>query len=76
MSNKRNAEQVSEAILKAVLRKDINEQVIGDVTARELVQLIVGNFTSCPACGAEPWVNLDCRVCYIMDCFTPEEMGL
>ena len=66
MSEKRNAEQVSEAILKAVLRKDPNEQVIGDVTAWEIVQLIAGNFTSCPACGAEPWTNLDCRVCDAM----------
>lgn len=49
--SKRNAEQVSEAILKAVLRKSIDEQVIGDVSAQELVGLVANNFSSCPACG-------------------------
>jgi hypothetical protein len=23
-------------------------------------------FTSCPKCGAEPWVNIDCAVCEVM----------
>lgn len=67
--SQRNAEQVSEAILKAVLRKNIDEQVIGDVSAQELVGLVANNFSSCPACGAEPWTNIDCHVCGIMGIF-------
>ena len=70
--SQRNAEQVSEAILKAVLRKSIDEQVIGDVSAQELVGLVANNFSSCPACGAEPWTNIDCRVCDLMGLFGSE----
>jgi hypothetical protein len=34
--------------------------------------LLAPMFTSCPACGAEPWVNIDCDTCEVMSSLTAD----
>jgi hypothetical protein len=62
----RNNEQIAGALLKAVLEKQATTTIAGDVTALDVARLLADDFTSCPGCGAEPWVNLDCKVCQVM----------
>ena len=34
--------------------------------------LLAPMFTSCPACGAEPWVDIDCDTCGVMSALTAD----
>jgi hypothetical protein len=50
--------------LKALLAGPATRQAINSV------RLMAPVFTSCPACGAEPWVNIDCKVCDVVSTLT------
>ena len=59
-------EQIAGELLECLLSHDAAVCIVGNVTVREIARLLLDMFTSCPACGAEPWVNIDCRVCDVM----------
>lgn len=62
----RNAEVIAADVLKCVLSWEPGVRVLGNVTGLEVARLLVDAFTACPACGAEPWCDIDCRVCGVM----------
>ena len=57
---------IAERILKCTLQIYPPPVVIGDVTSLELAYLASKTFTTCPACGAEAWCDIDCKVCQVV----------
>ena len=57
---------IAERLLKSALKKDPEEVAFGEVKVFEMAYFASKFFTSCPACGAEAWVDIDCRVCRIV----------
>lgn len=53
--------------LKDLLSKPATRRAVNSV------RLMAPVFTSCPACGAEPWVNIDCSVCAVVSSVTKAE---
>jgi hypothetical protein len=47
---------------------ELRRLLLGPRSADSLVRArqLAKEFTSCPACGAEPWVNIDCSLCEVM----------
>jgi hypothetical protein len=62
----RSKESISTDLLRFVAKFGPDELVCGTASAREVAGLISENFSSCPRCGAEPWVNIDCPLCLFM----------
>lgn len=62
----KNVEQIAGELLKCALSWDPDACILGNVTAREIAKLAASQITSCPLCGAEPWVNIDCGLCLIV----------
>lgn len=50
-------------LLKCCLAHDPRSRVLGNIRAMDLTALAASIITSCPKCGAEPWVNIDCDLC-------------
>jgi hypothetical protein len=69
----RTNEKIAGAMLQAVMTMSATKTVAGDVTALEVARMLADSFTSCPKCGAEPWVNLDCLVCQVMTALPRDE---
>ena len=63
----RNLEQIAAELLRLACEREVTSAMVGDVTAMEVARLAVHAITSCPACGAEPGVNIDCRICAVCD---------
>lgn len=63
---------IASDVLKCALSWDPEARPIGDVTARELAKLAAHEVTTCPRCGAEAWVNIDCAVCGAMSALEEE----
>lgn len=61
----RSLEEISHEVLKCCFAWEPGARLIGNVEARELAALVLAadRITSCPLCGAEPWVNIDCMLC-------------
>lgn len=57
-------ETTAAKLLNTALSVDASGPVT--VPALDLVVTLSGVFTSCPACGSEPWANIDCAVCAVM----------
>lgn len=68
----RTKEQIAADVLRCVLSWEPTACVVGNVTALEVTLLLTGAFTACPACGAEPWCNIDCRTCRVMSALEAE----
>jgi hypothetical protein len=62
----RSIEQIAADVLRCVTSGDTEARLIGDIRATELARLAASHITSCPSCGAEPWVNIDCSLCVAM----------
>jgi len=60
-----NREQVAVEVLKCALSWEPEVRLLGNVMASEIAALAASCVTSCPSCGAEPFVNIDCDVCTI-----------
>lgn len=56
-------EKTAVALLKHVLEKPPTSLVVPDVSAIEVALLVAPLIHVCPACGAEAWCNIDCRLC-------------
>ena len=50
-------------LLRCALTHEPESRLLGNVRAREIVAIAASLVTSSPACGAEPWVNIDCALC-------------
>jgi hypothetical protein len=59
----RTPEQIATQVIKSLFAEHPETVICGDVTSRELCSLLVEYLTSCPKCGAEPGVNIDCGWC-------------
>ena len=57
---------IAERIMKHTLQIYPAHAVIGDVTSLELAYLASKTFTTCPACGAKAWCDIDCKVCQVV----------
>lgn len=69
----RRTDAVAEDLLGCALTHEPGSRLIGNVTASEIVRLAAGFMTSCPACGAEAWVNIDCNVCLVVSAISGGE---
>lgn len=63
---KRTTEEIAIELLKYAVSWDPPARVLGNVTAEELARLAAPLITSCPNCGAEAWVNIDCPLCLVV----------
>lgn len=73
----RSKEVIATSLLKVLLRTKPLDKVLGtEVTVKELAGLLAEHFTSCPACGTEPWLNIDCKVCATMTGLELETLGV
>ena len=61
----RSLEAIASDLLKAALEGPAYGGIVGGVTRIELARLAVEHITTCPRCGAEAFVNIDCFVCEV-----------
>ena len=59
----RSREEMAAELLRCALSWEPMVNLVGNVRAYEVALVAAGALTSCPACGAEPFVNIDCDVC-------------
>ena len=59
-------DDIAERLLKATLQNEAEGIAVGDVTNLELAYFASKQLISCPACGAEAWCDIDCRVCQVV----------
>lgn len=69
----RRVDAIAEDILHCALTHEPGSRLLGNVTASEIVRLAAGAMATCPACGAEAWVNIDCDVCLVVSAITTGE---
>lgn len=63
MSQLRYPQAVALDVLQCALSHEPGVRLIGNVTAAEVAALAADVVTSCPKCGSEAWVNIDCSLC-------------
>lgn len=56
-------ESVAAEILRCAVSWEPNVCLLGNVRAVDVARAVQQHVTCCPSCGAEPWVNIDCRLC-------------
>jgi hypothetical protein len=61
----RDIEKIAVDALRCATSWEMEACLVGNVTAREVARLAIPHITSCPKCGAEPWVNIDCDLCLV-----------
>ena len=67
MSDKaiRPREATAVDLLKCAIAHEPEVRLVGNVRACDIAALAASLITSCPSCGAEPWVNIDCDLCLV-----------
>jgi hypothetical protein len=60
---KRTAEEVAVELLKCAVGWEPSARLLGTVTAAEIATVAAHHILTCPSCGAEAWVNIDCELC-------------
>jgi hypothetical protein len=60
---KRTTEEIAVELLKCAVGWEPTARLLGNVTAAELATVAAHHILTCPNCGAEAWVNLDCALC-------------
>lgn len=63
MTKPRTREQICSDIFTAIVVKGEGPFYFGDITYDELLRLVAPDIGSCPMCGAEMGVNIDCKAC-------------
>lgn len=69
----RTIEQIAVDVLECATGWEREARLIGNVQAYELAVLAAKHITSCPKCGAEPWVNIDCQLCAAMSAILEDQ---
>lgn len=54
------------AMLQCALAWERDARLIGNVTAADVAKVAALTMMTCPACGSEAWVNIDCGVCVVV----------
>lgn len=62
----RTTEAIALDALRCAISHEPDSRLIGNVTAAEVVRLCAREVMTCPKCGAEAWVNIDCDLCLIV----------
>lgn len=62
----RPLETIAVELLQSSISWEPDARLVGNVTAMELALVAAFIITSCPVCGAEPWVNIDCQLCNVI----------
>lgn len=62
----RTTESIAADVLGCAIAHEPDSRLVGNVTAAEIVRLCAGHVMTCPRCGAEAWVNIDCDLCLIV----------
>ena len=62
----RTREEIAVDVLECALSWEPGARLVGNVTAAELVALSAASVLTCPKCGSEAWVNIDCYLCSIV----------
>lgn len=62
----RSTETIAVDVLRCAISHEPDSRLIGNVTAAELVRLCAAEVMTCPKCGAEAWVNIDCDLCLVV----------
>lgn len=62
----RTTEAIAADVLQCAIAHDPDSRLIGNVTAAEIVRLCASEVMTCPKCGAEAWVNIDCDMCLVV----------
>ena len=53
-------------ILRCALGWEPEARILENVRACEVARLAANAIMTCPACGAEAWVNIDCETCLVV----------
>lgn len=61
----RDIESIARDVLCCAISHDPDARLIGNVRASEVAALAAREIMTCPKCGAEAWVNIDCDLCLI-----------
>jgi len=56
-------EVIAVELLRCATSWEPEVRLLGNLRACEIAALAASIVTSCPKCGAEPWVNIDCDLC-------------
>lgn len=59
-------EAIARELLKYALTWEPHVMLIGNVMASEVAALAARTLMTCPACGSEAWVNIDCATCHVV----------
>lgn len=70
----RDPETIARMALEAALTWEPDARLIGDLTAAEVAALAARAAMTCPGCGAEAWVNIDCDMCLVCAALASGEM--
>lgn len=65
----RTREEIAVDVLQCAMSWEPGARLVGNVTAAEMVTLSAVSVLTCPKCGSEAWVNIDCDLCSL--CSTP-----
>jgi hypothetical protein len=71
--SRRSREEIAHDVLECALAWEPSARLLGDATAVEVARLAASIITSCPRCGSEPWVNIDCGLCILVGMLDAEE---
>lgn len=61
----RSVEAIAQDLLTHAASWAPDTRLLGNITAMELAKLAARNITTCPLCGSEAWVNIDCEACAV-----------
>jgi hypothetical protein len=70
----RDPETIACDVLACALAHDPDVRLIGNVTAAEVAALAARHVMTCPHCGAEAWVNIDCDTCLVCSALVSGEV--
>jgi hypothetical protein len=62
----RTREEIAVDVLECALSWEPGARLLGNVTASEVVALAAASVMTCPKCGSEAWVNIDCDLCRLV----------
>jgi hypothetical protein len=58
-------EELAVALLDCVVTHEVDECLLGNVTALEIAALCASIIVKCPQCGATAWHGTNCELCVL-----------